>query len=41
MHLGHEFVQLEIFLHDILRRFKWDFHIPNEKSGYDPMCDTI
>ncbi|KAK6163799.1 hypothetical protein DH2020_000663 [Rehmannia glutinosa] len=39
MCLGKEFARLEIliFLHNIVTRFRWDLVIPGEKIAYDPM----
>lgn len=39
MCLGKEFARLEIltFLHNIVRRFKWELLIPDEKLVYDPI----
>lgn len=43
MCLGKEFARLEIlvFLHRVVRRFKWDLLIPNEKFEYDPMPTPV
>ncbi|KAK9273508.1 hypothetical protein L1049_018318 [Liquidambar formosana] len=40
MCLGKEFARLEIlvFLHNVVKRFKWDLLIPDEKIGYDPIA---
>ncbi|KAK4266698.1 hypothetical protein QN277_027579 [Acacia crassicarpa] len=39
MCLGQEFARLEIlvFMHNMVKRFKWELFIPNEKFLYDPM----
>ncbi|KAI3450917.1 hypothetical protein Pfo_007582 [Paulownia fortunei] len=39
MCLGKEFARLEIliFLHNIITRFRWKLQIPDEKIAYDPM----
>ncbi|XP_048235735.1 beta-amyrin 28-monooxygenase [Ricinus communis] len=39
MCIGYEFARLEmlIFLHNIIKRFKWDILIPDEHFGYDPL----
>ncbi|XP_057953084.1 beta-amyrin 28-monooxygenase-like isoform X3 [Malania oleifera] len=39
MCLGKEYARLEIlvFLHNLVKRFKWDLVILNEKIEYDPM----
>lgn len=36
---GYEFERLLIlvFTHNMMKRFKWDLLIPDEKFGYDPM----
>lgn len=41
MCLGQEFARLEIlvFMHNIVKRFKWELLIPNEKFQYDPMLE--
>ncbi|KAJ1405414.1 Cytochrome P450 [Sesbania bispinosa] len=41
MCLGQEFARLEIlvFMHNIVKRFKWDLVIPDEKFKYDPMLE--
>lgn len=41
MCLGQEFARLEIlvFMHNIVKRFKWELLIPNEKFRYDPMLE--
>ncbi|XP_027345641.1 beta-amyrin 28-monooxygenase-like [Abrus precatorius] len=41
MCLGQEFARLEIlvFMHYIVKRFKWDLVNPNEKFRYDPMLE--
>ncbi|XP_057420626.1 beta-amyrin 28-monooxygenase-like isoform X2 [Lotus japonicus] len=41
MCLGQEFARLEIlvFMHNIVKRFKWDLVFPNEKFKYDPMLE--
>ncbi|KAF2314570.1 hypothetical protein GH714_027697 [Hevea brasiliensis] len=39
MCIGYEFARLEmlVFLHNIIRRFKWEVLMPQESFGYDPM----
>lgn len=39
MCLGQEFARLEIlvFMHNIVKIFKWELLIPDEKFLYDPM----
>ncbi|KAL3719747.1 hypothetical protein ACJRO7_004687 [Eucalyptus globulus] len=39
MCLGHEFARINIliFLHNMVTRFKWNVAIPDEAIGYDPM----
>lgn len=39
MCLGHEFARINIliFLHNMVTRFKWNLAIPDEAIGYDPM----
>ncbi|XP_048235576.1 beta-amyrin 28-monooxygenase-like isoform X2 [Ricinus communis] len=39
MCIGYEFARLEmlIFLHNIIKRFKWDILIPDEQFGYNPL----
>ncbi|CAI8618794.1 unnamed protein product [Vicia faba] len=41
MCLGQEFARLEIlvFMHNIVKRFKWDLVNPDEKFKYDPMLE--
>ncbi|XP_057420628.1 beta-amyrin 28-monooxygenase-like isoform X2 [Lotus japonicus] len=41
MCLGQEFARLEIlvFMHNIVKSFKWDLVIPDEKFKYDPMLE--
>ncbi|XP_020215132.1 beta-amyrin 28-monooxygenase isoform X2 [Cajanus cajan] len=41
MCLGQEFARLEIllFMHHIVKRFKWDLVIPGEKFKYDPLLE--
>ncbi|KAI4344840.1 hypothetical protein L6164_012027 [Bauhinia variegata] len=41
MCLGLEFARLEIlvFMHNIVKRFKWQLSIPDEKVQYDPMLE--
>lgn len=36
---GYEFERLLIlvFIHNMIKMFKWDLLIPDEKFGYDPM----
>ncbi|KAG5041071.1 hypothetical protein GLYMA_05G166900v4 [Glycine max] len=43
MCLGLEFARLEIlvFMHNIVKRFKWDLVIPDEMFKYDPMLEPI
>ncbi|KAM7528617.1 hypothetical protein LguiB_032027 [Lonicera macranthoides] len=43
MCLGKEFARLEIlvFLHNLVKRFKWDLLIPDEKIEYDPMSTPV
>ncbi|MED6124137.1 hypothetical protein PIB30_056226 [Stylosanthes scabra] len=43
MCLGQEFARLEIlvFMHHIVKRFKWDLVDPNEKFKYDPMLEPV
>ncbi|KAL2557032.1 Cytochrome [Forsythia ovata] len=43
MCLGKEFARLEIliFLHNIVKRFRWDLQIPDEKVEYDPMPTPV
>ncbi|KAH1050903.1 hypothetical protein GYH30_021043 [Glycine max] len=43
MCLGQEFARLEIlvFMHNIVKRFKWDLVIPDEKFKYDPMLEPV
>uniref|UniRef100_A0A1W7HBW4 Cytochrome P450 n=1 Tax=Scoparia dulcis TaxID=107240 RepID=A0A1W7HBW4_SCODU len=43
MCLGKEFARLEIviFLHNIIRRFRWKMQIPGEKISYDPMPTPV
>ncbi|GAB4835096.1 hypothetical protein Ancab_000004 [Ancistrocladus abbreviatus] len=40
MCLGKEYARLEIlvFLHNLVKNFKWELLIPGEKIGYDPMA---
>ncbi|KAL3719745.1 hypothetical protein ACJRO7_004685 [Eucalyptus globulus] len=39
MCLGHEFARINIliFLHNMVTRFKWNLAIPDEAIGYNPM----
>ena len=41
MCLGQEFARLEIlvFIHNIVKRFKWDLVNPDEHFKYDPMLE--
>jgi cytochrome P450 len=41
MCLGQEFARLEIlvFMHNIVKCFKWDLVNPDEKFKYDPMLE--
>ena len=41
MCLGQDFTRLEIlaFMHNIVKRFKWDLVIPDEMFKYDPMLE--
>ncbi|OIW00549.1 hypothetical protein TanjilG_24279 [Lupinus angustifolius] len=41
MCIGQEFARLEIlvFMHNIVKRFKWDLVNPGEKFKYDPMLE--
>nr|AOG74833.1 cytochrome P450 [Centella asiatica] len=43
MCLGKEFARLEIliFLHNVVKRFKWNLLIPDEKFEYDPMPTPV
>jgi len=43
MCLGQEFARLEIlvFMHNIVKRFKWKLVIPDEKLKYDPMLEPV
>lgn len=43
MCLGKEFARLEIliFLHNVVKRFKWGLLIPDEKIEYDPMPTPV
>ncbi|KAK9274410.1 hypothetical protein L1049_019224 [Liquidambar formosana] len=43
MCLGKEFARLEIlvFLHNVVKGFKWDLLIPDEKIEYDPMPTPV
>ncbi|CAJ1938351.1 unnamed protein product [Sphenostylis stenocarpa] len=43
MCLGQEFARLEIlvFMHNIVKRFKWELVIPDEKLKYDPMLEPV
>lgn len=43
MCLGQEFAKLEIlvFMHNIVKRFKWELVIPDEKLKYDPMLEPV
>lgn len=43
MCLGKEFARLEIliFLHNVVKRFKWGLLIPDEKIKYDPMPTPV
>ncbi|KAL1364891.1 hypothetical protein HN51_013036 [Arachis hypogaea] len=43
MCLGLEFARLEIlvFMHHIVKQFKWDLVNPNEKFKYDPMLEPV
>ncbi|RZB96579.1 Beta-amyrin 28-monooxygenase isoform G [Glycine soja] len=43
MCLGQEFARLEIlvFMHNIVKRFKWDLVIPDEKFKYDPLLEPV
>ncbi|KAJ0818475.1 putative cytochrome P450 [Helianthus annuus] len=43
MCLGKELarVQVLVFLHNIVTKFKWDLLVPNEKIEYDPMATPV
>lgn len=43
MCLGKEFARLEIlvFIHNVVKDFRWKLLIPNEKIEYDPMPTPI
>ncbi|KAG8387384.1 hypothetical protein BUALT_Bualt02G0015700 [Buddleja alternifolia] len=43
MCLGKEFARLEIliFLHNVVQRFRWKLKIPDEKIEYDPMPTPV
>lgn len=43
MCVGKEFARLEIlvFLHNVVKTFKWDLMIPGEKIEYDPMPTPV
>lgn len=43
MCLGKEFARLEIlvFLHNVIRRFRWKLQIPDEKIVYDPIPTPV
>ncbi|XP_011089169.1 beta-amyrin 28-oxidase [Sesamum indicum] len=43
MCLGKEFARLEIliFLHNVIRRYRWNLQIPDEKIAYDPMPTPV
>ncbi|KAK4409260.1 Beta-amyrin 28-monooxygenase [Sesamum angolense] len=43
MCLGKEFARLEIlvFLHNVIRKYRWKLQIPDEKIAYDPMPTPV
>ncbi|KAJ0818473.1 putative cytochrome P450 [Helianthus annuus] len=43
MCLGKELarVQILVFLHNIVTKFKWDLLIPDEKIEYDPLATPV
>ncbi|CAH9103530.1 unnamed protein product [Cuscuta epithymum] len=43
MCIGKEFARLEIliFLHNLIRRFRWSLLVPDEKVQYDPMPTPV
>lgn len=43
MCLGKEYARVEIlvFLHNVIKNFRWNLQIPDEKITYDPMPTPV